>query len=472
MRDLLLRVCAQQNPDGDWPQWFMFFERERDIRPGDSHGDIVFWPLLRARALPDRVATTPRSSTTSCRSSTRAATDAAEPATVWQHVERALALIAEARRPRHASRRLRPRRLERLAAAGRPGDARAHCAARGPSRCTTRRSTTLAEALRRIGRAERGGARSRRRPRQCEHDFQRLLIADGVLAGYALLPSSDGRVEHLLHPTRRDDRLHYSLLPMIHAILADLLTPEQARDHLQLIDDAPARRPTARACSTGRCPTTAGRSASSSAPRAAPSSAARSASCTCTRTCATPRRWRASAMRSAFFHALRQANPIGIRSIVPARALRQANCYYSSSDAAFADRYEASERVRARARRASRARGRLARLLERRRHRARADRAAFPRALERSGGASASTRSFRRQLDGLRVQTTLLGRPIEVVYRARGKGCGVTSIVLNGEAVPYSRRANPHRPGAALVTNSVLMPKLAAKDNVLAIELG
>ena len=35
-----------QNPDGDWPQWFMFFDRERNIRAGDSHGDIVFWPLL------------------------------------------------------------------------------------------------------------------------------------------------------------------------------------------------------------------------------------------------------------------------------------------------------------------------------------------------------------------------------------------------------------------------------------------
>jgi len=46
VRDLLLRVFRTQNPDGDWPQWFMFFERERAIRPGDSHGDIVFWPLL------------------------------------------------------------------------------------------------------------------------------------------------------------------------------------------------------------------------------------------------------------------------------------------------------------------------------------------------------------------------------------------------------------------------------------------
>ena len=24
----------------------MFFERERNIRPRESHGDIVFWPLL------------------------------------------------------------------------------------------------------------------------------------------------------------------------------------------------------------------------------------------------------------------------------------------------------------------------------------------------------------------------------------------------------------------------------------------
>ena len=46
IRDLLIRVFKTQNPDGDWPQWFMFFDRERNIRPGDSHGDIVFWPVL------------------------------------------------------------------------------------------------------------------------------------------------------------------------------------------------------------------------------------------------------------------------------------------------------------------------------------------------------------------------------------------------------------------------------------------
>ena len=44
----------------------------------------------------------------------------------------------------------------------------------------------------------------------------------------------------------------------------------------------------------------------------------------------------------------RQARDL-MKSIVPAATLRQANCYYSSSDAAFADRYQAGaeyERVR------------------------------------------------------------------------------------------------------------------------------
>src|SRR6185295_9312784 len=78
--------------DGDWPQWFMFFDRERDIRPAEAHGDIVFWPLFALAqylhatddvALLD--ATVPFFHPDD---------DAGEQATVWQHVERALAVIA------------------------------------------------------------------------------------------------------------------------------------------------------------------------------------------------------------------------------------------------------------------------------------------------------------------------------------------------------------------------------------------
>ena len=46
----------------------------------------------------------------------------------------------------------------------------------------------------------------------------------------------------------------------------------------------------------------------------------------------------------AFFLALRQANPVGLREVVRSARLRQANCYTSSSDADFRDRAEASAR--------------------------------------------------------------------------------------------------------------------------------
>ena len=97
VRDLLLRVFRNQNADGDWPQWFMFFERERGIRAGDSHGDIVFWPLLALAqyllASGDaRVARRGR-----CRSSIPRATRRREHDSVLAHVERALGADRAAR---------------------------------------------------------------------------------------------------------------------------------------------------------------------------------------------------------------------------------------------------------------------------------------------------------------------------------------------------------------------------------------
>ena len=62
---------------------------------------------------------------------------------------------------------------------------------------------------------------------QVRADFQRLLLPDGILAGFAWF-HEDGRVEYLAHPSDRTTGLEYSLLPIIHAIINELLTPEQA----------------------------------------------------------------------------------------------------------------------------------------------------------------------------------------------------------------------------------------------------
>ena len=92
IRDVLLRVMRQQNPDGDWPQWFMFFERERNIRPGDAHGDIVLWPLVVLAqyliASGDGGVLDERVPFFDARGP-----DAGEALTVWQHAERALSLM-------------------------------------------------------------------------------------------------------------------------------------------------------------------------------------------------------------------------------------------------------------------------------------------------------------------------------------------------------------------------------------------
>jgi cellobiose phosphorylase len=72
----------------------MFFERERDIRAGDSHGDIVFWPLLVLAQYLIASATS-ACSMNEVRFFDRRGPEQGERATVWQHAQRALALAGK-----------------------------------------------------------------------------------------------------------------------------------------------------------------------------------------------------------------------------------------------------------------------------------------------------------------------------------------------------------------------------------------
>ena len=64
--------------------------------------------------------------------------------------------------------------------------------------------------------------------------FQHTLLSDGVLAGMAYFES--GTPRFMLHPRDEETGIHYSVLAMIHAILSDMFTPEQAAEHLALIE--------------------------------------------------------------------------------------------------------------------------------------------------------------------------------------------------------------------------------------------
>jgi cellobiose phosphorylase len=172
-----------------------------------------------------------------------------------------------------------------------------------------------------------------------------------------------------------------------------------------------------------------------------------------------------------FFHALCQADPIAIRALVPTATPRQANCYYSSSDAAFADRYQARaqyERVRS---------GTIALDGGWRVYSSGAG-IALALTLRRFLGLTWESRTLcidpvmPAALDGTRVRMSVGGHPLEVTYRIGAGGCGVNEIALNGENLPFTREAHPHRRGAARIAAAAVLDRLRRDRNTLAIDLG
>ena len=465
LRDLLVRVFANQNPDGDWPQWFMFFERERGIRPAESHGDIVFWPVL---ALAEYLLATEDASILDgvVAFFDAGGSDRGERAPISEHVERALGVI---------DRRVVPG--TRLAAYGH-GDWNDSLQPVDPTMaerlCSTWTVTlqhqtlvTLARALRRLGRLREGDALEVRAARVRE-DFTRWLSADGELAGFAYF-HPDGRVDHLLHPRDRVTGIRHRLLPMIHAILADLLTPDQAAAHVALMRAHLLGVDGARLFD---CPP-AYRGGAQRHFQRAESSSFFGREIGIMYTHAHLRYAEAMAHygdAEAFFEALRRAHPIAIRTVVPAAAPRQASCYYSSSDASVADRYEAARRYQdVRAGRVSleggwrvysSGAGIAVRLVHE-----------CLLGLRRGRTLLGVDPVMPKALDGLTADVALEGRPLRVRYRIASAGRGPTTLTLNGRPLPVTWVANPYRTGGVTVPMAAVRERLGASANELMIEL-
>jgi cellobiose phosphorylase len=326
---------------------------------------------------------------------------------------------------------------------------------------------TLSAALRRLGRAEEA-ERLTSQALRIREDFQRLLVVDGTIAGYAYF-HEDGRIDCLLHPSDQTTGIHFSLLPMIHAIINGMLTLEQARTHLAQIkahllavDGARLfdrlfdyRGGPQRYFQRAESSTFFGREIGIMYTHA-------------------HLRYAEAMARygdaDAFFLALRQANPIGARAVVPPARLRQANCYHSSSDALFADRYEASSAYA----------------------KVKTGEVPFEGGWRvYSSGAGIAVRLIHecllgirkttpflvidpmmpKALDGLCADLELAGKQVKVVYRVAALGYGPTTLTLNGTELSFQREANPYRLGGAQVSMAELNELLTGGANVLQVQL-
>jgi cellobiose phosphorylase len=297
-------------------------------------------------------------------------------------------------------------------------------------------------------------------------EFQRLLVVDGVVAGLAYFHEG-GKTDYLLHPRDSVTGLSYSLLPMIHAIINDMFTPEQAEKHLALIREHLLGPDGARLFDRpmayqGGIQTNFQRAESASYFGREIGIMYMHAHL---RYCEALARFGDA---QGFFHALSQLNPIAIRELVPSAGPRQANCYYSSSDAAFSDRYEAFddyEKVNS---------GEVT--------------------LEGgwrvySSGAGIGTRLIMQcflglrlesasliidpvmppELDGLKVSLRLGGHPVTVVYQVGSAGRGPVSVELNGAKLDFIREPNCYRPGGVRISMDPFTRGLTGAGDVVTI---
>jgi 1,2-beta-oligoglucan phosphorylase len=464
LRDLLLRVFRQQYPDGDWPQGFEVFEHDRWSRAEDSHGDIVFWPLLAlARYL--------------SASGDRSILDEEAPfsgdegaadkrATIRRHVELALTLIND-----------RVIDGTHLIAYGcgdwndslQPADASMREKLCSSWTVTLHHQTlvALADAYFQLG-LKVQAADLRTMAACVRKDFQRFLIVDGVLAGLAYFREADC-VDYLLHPRDAATGVSFRLIPIVHAIISGLFTPEQAREHLAVIERHLAAPDGARLFDHPM----EYRGGPQKYFRRAESAAFFGREIGLMYTHAHLRYAEALWLcgdADAFFWALCQANPIGVRSLIPSAAFRQANCYYTSSDAAFGDRYEARDQYERVMRGAvpteggwrvySSGPGVAVRLI-----------LCCFLGLTQEKSALVLDPAIPPSLDGLQIEVELFGHSFEVSYRIERIGCGLIGVNVNGAEIPFARRANPYRLGAAEIPIEAVLSRIRADINRLSLRI-
>ena len=344
---ILRIVFAQQSATrGDWPQWFML-EPYASIRDPHSHGDVIVWPL---KALNDYVEATGHfaflNESVPWRNDETFEITRSED-TIAVHVEKLLANVR--------ARFVPGTHLLRYG----EGDWNDSLQPADPAlRDSLVSSWTVALLYQQLVRyaviLERAGRTRAAEPigllaAAMREDFNRHLVRDGTVAGYALFGPTGDVAELLLHPSDVRTGLQYSLLPMTRSIIGGLFAAEQAGHHASLIDehlvfpdgarlmDRPVRyhggieRTFRRAESAAFFGREIGLMYVHAHLRYGEAMAALGEA-------------------DALWEALEVANPVAVTDRVANAAPRQRNAYFSSSDAAFSDRYEASagwSRVRA-----------------------------------------------------------------------------------------------------------------------------
>lgn len=463
-RRVLCLIFSNQNPDGGWPQWWMF-DRYSQIRADSAHGDIFYWCLI---ALSNYVKVT---------GDLKILDEVlpyyhekgparAEQAPLHEHVDRLIKMIVDSFIPGTAlvpfdggdwNDSLQPVSKD--------------LAQRMISSWTVEMNYQAFSQYQRVY-EETGNPRKAGELKDiCEKikaDFNQYLVKDGVVAGYGLV-ADDRRISVLLHPSDTTTGIQYSILPMNRGIISGIFTRDQAEHHQDLIErhlkgpdgarlmDRPLRY-------RGGIQTIFQRAESSTFfgreiglmymhehIRYAEAQA---------------RTGRAEALVKA----LRQAIPVGYREIVPCGDIRQSNCYYTSSDVTFRNRYEADERYDEIAGGKLTLRGGwrvyssgpgiyiglvVSRLL----------------GLRMESGKIIVDPVLPRSWDGLSASLDLSGHPMTLHYAVKEGNYSPQAVSINGKAIPFVYEENKYRKGGAVISAEHFLARLDRRENLVEVRI-
>ncbi len=328
---VLLNIFSHQShSNGEWPQWFMFDRYTMDA--GECHGDVIFWPLkcigdyleasgdyaLLQREIPYKDL-------------------ANEQYTLLHHIKRAFEAV-----------KLRFIGSTGLItyAGGDWDDTLQPVDPKMREHLVSSWTVALAfQTLRRLGTMLKEtdsnfADKLSESSQKIADDFKSLLIKDGIIPGFVQYDNNE--ITYMLHPVDQETSINYRLLPMTRSIIAELVSPEQAKINMQTIDkelkfpdgvhlmNRPARynggvsklfKRAEQAANVGR-------------------------EISLEYTHAHIRYLEACAKigdSSTAWDSLFTINPILIQESVPSACLRQSNLYFSSSDGNFTDRYDFAE---------------------------------------------------------------------------------------------------------------------------------
>jgi len=463
-KQVLRTIFSNQNTVGDWPQWWMF-DSYFNIRAGDCHGDVYYWCIISLSSY-IKVTGDDKFLDEILPYYHEKGVAFAEKTTLSEHLDRLIKMIVDSFIPGTAmvsfgggdwNDSLQPVSKE--------------LAERMISSWTVEMNYQAFNEYKHVYSQTGNTEKAKELDEIClkiKSDFNNYLVKDGVVAGYGLV-ENDGSISVLLHPSDTTTGIKYSLLPMDRGVISGIFTKEQAQHHQEIIDQnlkGPdgvrlMYRPLKykggiqeifqRAESSTFFGREIGLMYVHEHIRYAESQAI-------------------LGNADAFVKALRQANPVAYRNVVPCGDIRQANCYYSSSDVAFKNRYEADERYDEIKTGKIKLRGGwrvyssgpgifitliISRLL----------------GLRTEVGKIIIDPVIPQSMDGLSASMDFMGHSVTFCYAVKEDNYSPKKISINGKTIDFVYENNAYRLGGAVIRSDHFLSLLNHQDNVAEILL-